>query len=102
MRSKKQKNPNQKDKKATALSYSGKEKAPRVLASGKGYVAQNILEKGKEEKIPIHKDEELAENLSSIEIGDFIPPELYEVVSQVLTFVGDMDELKSEVMKETH
>ena len=88
---------NQKDKKAIALSYSGKEKAPRVLARGKGYVAQNILEKAKEEKVPIHKDEKLAGQLSSIEIGDFIPPELYEVVSQVLTFVGDMDELKSKV-----
>ena len=37
-------------------------------------------------QVPIHRDERLANTLQRLEIGDFIPPELYEVVAQVLMF----------------
>jgi flagellar biosynthesis protein len=82
------------NKTAVALQYNPEDNAPRVIASGKGYLAEKILETAKEEKVPIHKDAKLSESLSTLTIGDMIPPELYEVVAEVLLFVDDMDQLK--------
>lgn len=87
-----------KEKKAVALSYNADDTAPKVIASGRGYLADKIIHKAKEENVPLHKDDKLAETLSRLEIGDYIPPELYEVVAQVLIFVGDMDRIKGKVM----
>lgn len=81
-------------KTAVALQYNPEENAPKVIASGKGYLADKILETAKEEKVPIHKDVKLSESLSTLTVGDMIPPELYDVVAEVLTFVDNMDQLK--------
>lgn len=86
-----------KNKTAVALSYDPNNTAPKIIASGKGYLADKILAKAKESSIPIHKDEKLANTMSKLEVGDFIPPELYEVVSEVLVFVDKMDNLKKKL-----
>ncbi len=78
---------------AVAIKYNPGESAPKIVAKGRGGVAERILEKGAENNIPIHKDEKLVEELTKIDIGDQIPPELYEVVAQVLVFVSDLDKL---------
>lgn len=83
-----------KDKTAVALSYDPKDMAPRILASGKGYLAERIIERAGENKIPIHKDDKLTNTLSKLEVGDLIPPELYNVVAEVLVFVDKMDSMK--------
>jgi flagellar biosynthesis protein len=88
-----------KSKTAVALSYDPEDQAPKVIASGKGYVADRIIERAKEADIPLHKDEKLANSLSKLEIGDMIPPELYEVVAEVLAFVDKMDRIKDKVLK---
>lgn len=86
-----------KPKQAIALSYDPDEAAPRVLASGKGALAERIIEKAKESDIPVHQDERLANTLSRLEIGDMIPPELYEVVAEILVFVDAMDKIKAKM-----
>ena len=68
------------DKSAVALEYTLHDKAPKVIASGKGYLAEKIIDKANEEDIPVHKDEKLAKSLENIEIGEYIPPELYQAV----------------------
>ncbi len=90
--------PEFRNKTAVALSYHPDEPAPRILASGKGYLADKIIKKAGENKIPLHKDEQLAGTLSRLEVGDFIPPELYEVVAEILLFVDDMDQIKKKVL----
>ncbi len=87
----------QKPKTAVALSYDPSEEAPKVIASGRGYLAEKIIAKAKETDIPLHKDEALASTLSKLEIGAMIPPELYEVVAEILIFVDRMDTMKSKV-----
>ncbi len=77
--------------KAVAVKYDQTDYAPRVVAKGSGYVAQKILEKAEKEDLPIYKDANLVEELSRIDIGASIPPELYEVVAQVLIFISDLD-----------
>lgn len=86
------------DKSAVALEYTLHDKAPKVIASGKGYLAEKIIDKAEEEDIPIHQDAKLAKSLEDIEIGEYIPPELYHVVAEVLVFVDAMDKIKGKVM----
>lgn len=83
-------------KTAVALGYDPNEDgAPKVIASGKGALAEKIIEQAKENKIPVHEDSKLADTLSRLEIGEMIPPELYEVVAEILVFVDAMDKIKA-------
>jgi flagellar biosynthesis protein len=92
-RDEKAKQPNM-NKTAIALQYNPEDNAPKVIASGKGYLAEKILDTAKQENVPIHKDAKLSASLSTLTIGEMIPPELYEVVAEVLAFVDHMDQLK--------
>ncbi|MDD7402757.1 MAG: EscU/YscU/HrcU family type III secretion system export apparatus switch protein [Butyribacter sp.] len=85
-------------KSAIALEYDEGDVAPKVIASGKGYVAEKIIQKADEHKIPVHKDEKLAKSLEKLEIGEYIPKELYQVVAEVLVYVDAMDKIKGKVM----
>ena len=91
------KNKEMKAKQAIALEYDPSQDAPKVVASGRGLLAERILEKAKEANVPIHKDTKLADTLSRLEIGEMIPPELYEVVAEILVFVDDMEKLKKKL-----
>ena len=85
------------DKTAVAIAYEPGEAAPKILATGKGKVAEKIIETAKENKVPTYKDNKLASTLSKLQIGDMIPPELYEVVAEILVFVDDMDRMKAKL-----
>ena len=86
-----------KPKQAIALEYDPSEDAPKVVASGRGLLAERIIEKAKEADVPIHQDSKLADTLSRLEIGKMIPPELYEVVAEILVFVDAMDKIRSKM-----
>lgn len=83
-------------KKAVAIEYDI-EHAPKINAKGKGIVAQNILKRAEDTKIPIYKDSELAEELTQLDIGQEIPAELYEIVAEILVFVNDIDKLGEKI-----
>ncbi len=77
---------------AVALQYdTNADAAPRVVAAGRGEVAERIVAQAKEHNIPTHIDPELAHTLNLLTVGQEIPPELYTVVAQVLLFVTDID-----------
>jgi flagellar biosynthesis protein len=80
-----------------ALAYQPGDAAPKILATGKGVIAERIIEKAQEADVPTYKDNKLADTLSRLEIGDMIPPELYEVVAEILVFVNDMDKLREKL-----
>ena len=86
-----------KDKVAIALEYTPENDAPVVIATGKGALAEKILDGAKKEDIPVYHDQSLAKTLSKLELGEMIPPELYEVIAEVLVFVDRMDHLKEKV-----
>ena len=86
-----------KTKQAIALEYNPEEEAPKVIATGKGQLAERIIERAKEADIPVHRDDKLADTLSRLEIGDAIPPELYEAVAEILVFVDAMDKIKAKM-----
>ncbi len=87
----------QKPKQAVALSYDPDDDAPKVVATGKGALAEKIIEEAKQAKVPVHKDGKLADTLSRLEIGELIPPELYEVVAEILVFVDQMDRIRAKM-----
>jgi len=75
-------------KEAIAVRYdSGKETSPRVIAKGKGHIAEKILEVAREHNIPVHQDKALVEMLTMVELFDEIPAELYAAVAEVLVWV---------------
>ena len=84
---------------AVALEYDPSDEAPRVIASGRGILAERIIERAQESEVPIHRDDKLADTLSRLDIGDMIPPELYEVVAEILVFVDSMDKLKGKIKR---
>ena len=90
-------NENEKLKTAVALEYEAGEQAPKIVATGKGHIAEKIIQAAEEENVPIHKDEKLAGTLSKLEIGDYIPEELYGVVAEILVMV-DRAESKKKAM----
>lgn len=86
-------------KTAVALEYEAGDRAPKVIATGQGILAEKIIDAAKEADVPVHKDEKLARSLSVLDIGEYIPHELYSIVAEVLVFVDRMDRLQSKVKK---
>ncbi len=80
-------------KKAAALGYDrAKDRAPRLLASGKGRIAERIEEIAREADIPVVEDAALVSALLVLELGEEIPEELYQAVAKVLAFIYRMDQ----------
>jgi flagellar biosynthesis protein len=74
--------------KAVALRYEqARESAPRVVAKGSGYVAEQIIAIAREHRVPVHTDPDLTEVLGALDLELEIPPELYRAVAEVLVFV---------------
>lgn len=80
-----------KRKKAAAIRYENGYEAPLVTAAGKGMVADNIIAKAEENDVPIVHNEELADLLCNVDVGESIPVELYEAVARVIAYVMDVD-----------
>ena len=85
-------------KTAVALEYEKGDTAPKVIASGRGYIADRIIKTAEENAVPVHKDEKLAKSLSLLDVGEYIPPELYSIVAEVLVYVDDMEKIQSKIL----
>jgi len=72
---------------AVALSYRrDDDPAPRITAAGTGATAERILEIAREHGLPLREDPDLAEALAALDLGTLVPPELYEVIAEVLAW----------------
>ncbi len=84
-------NPN-KEPKAVALKYNMEEDtAPRVVAKGRGHVAENIMAVAQKNTIPVYQNKTLVNMLMALELDREIPPELYKVVAEVMAYVYRID-----------
>lgn len=78
----------EKFKMAAALSYDPeKNNSPKVVASGRGHIAERIIKLAKENDIPLFEDEETAHMLLSVPVGVEIPPELYQAVAEIYAII---------------
>lgn len=81
---------------AAALRYDvGKDRAPLILASGRGTIADEIVRIAQDNEIPLYEDTGLADLLAKLEIDAEIPPELYVLVAEVLFFVFQLDRMRA-------
>lgn len=88
-------------KTAVAIEYVPGEAAPKILATGKGVIADKIIERAKESNVPTYKDDKLADTLSRLKIGDMIPTELYEVVAEILVLLMIWISLRQKLTKDS-
>lgn len=73
---------------AVALEYEkGSREAPRVVAKGRGLIAERIIALAEENDIVIEANPALAKALSGVEVNDEIPVELFEAVAEIIGFV---------------
>ncbi|MCD6253880.1 MAG: flagellar biosynthesis protein FlhB [Thermotogae bacterium] len=80
-------------RKAAALKYDPlSDLAPKVIAKGMNEIAEMIVEIAREHGVPVIEDPDLIEQLIHLEIYSEIPPELYQVLAEVLAFVYGLGE----------
>lgn len=82
-------------KAAVALSYDPTDHAPRILAAGQGELAEAMLSMAEKHKVPVFEDHPLANALVRLEIGAYVPPELYAAVAEILAFLWEMERVQS-------
>ena len=76
---------------AVALAYSGASAAPRVVAKGRGLIAQTIIERARDAGVYVHESPELVALLMQVDLDREIPPQLYVAVAEVLAWVYRLD-----------
>ena len=79
-----------KPRRATALRYEGSG-APKVTATGRGLIADRIVEVARENGIPVREDPALAEALASLELETEIPEDLYTAVAEAIAWAYALD-----------
>ena len=74
--------------KAVALKYEmDKDPAPRVVAKGKDFIAEKIIETARAHNVPLYEDKNLVQVLEALDLDTQIPSELYRAVAEVLAFI---------------
>ena len=74
--------------KAVALKYDPeKHHAPKVIAKGRGEMAEKIIEIANAHNLPLYEDQNLIQILEALELETEIPPDLYRAVAEVLAFI---------------
>lgn len=81
---------------AVALHYGSDDGAPVIVASGMGYLAEKIVEVAADNGVPIYEENSLATMLSQLELGQEIPPALYQAVVDIYLFFLGFDPAEPE------
>lgn len=72
---------------AIALAYRQTDAAPRVVAKGKGLVAEEIIARAREHGVFVHESPELVALLTQVDIDQHIPPQLYQAIAELLAWL---------------
>ena len=78
---------NDQRKSAIALTYSQTDSAPRVVAKGRGAIAEKIIERAREHGVYVHESPELVTLLMQVNLDAAIPPQLYVVIAELLVWL---------------
>ncbi len=80
---------------AVALRYlRGRDDAPRIVAKGRAWLAEKILQVARAHSIPVQRDDDLVEVLVRLDLNQIIPPELYRAVAEILAYLYRMNAKK--------
>ena len=78
---------NDAQKSAVALAYSQTDAAPRVVAKGRGLIAEQIITRAREHGVYVHESPELVSLLLQVDLDQRIPPQLYIAVAELLAWI---------------
>jgi flagellar biosynthesis protein len=78
---------------AAALAYRDGDSAPRVVAKGRGILADTIIEKARASGVYVHESRELLALLMQIDLDSHIPPQLYIAVAELLAWLYQLEQL---------
>lgn len=81
-------NPNQQ---AVALAYETGDLAPRIVAKGRGLIAEQIIARAKDNDVFVHESKELVNLLMQVDLDDHIPPALYTAIAEILAWLYQME-----------
>jgi flagellar biosynthesis protein len=81
-----------KQRAAAALAYRSGDGAPRVVAKGRGVVADSIIEKARASGVYVHESRELLALLMQIDLDSHIPPQLYIAVAELLAWLYHLED----------
>jgi flagellar biosynthesis protein len=88
---------------AVALKYDmEQDTAPRVVAKGRGHVAENIMAAAQKNAVPVYQNKTLVNMLMALEIDREIPPELYRTIAEVMAYVYRIDKKAKKNPPETN
>ena len=76
---------------AVALAYRSADAAPRVVAKGRGLIADEIIARAREHGVYVHESPELVSLLMQIDLDERIPPQLYQAVAELLAWLYRLD-----------
>jgi len=79
---------------AVALAYQSGDSAPRVVAQGRGLVAEEIIARAREHGVAIHESKDLVALLMQVDLDDHIPPALYRAVAELLAWLYRVEAAK--------
>lgn len=79
-------------KKAVAMAYGPEDGAPRVVAKGSGISAEAIVSLANEHGVYVHRSPELVGLLMQVDLDNEIPPELYQVVAEILAWLYSLEQ----------
>lgn len=79
---------------AVALAYQTGDLAPRVVAKGRGLIAEEIIARAREHGVFVHESKELVALLMQVDLDKHIPPTLYRVVAELLAWLYHIDAIK--------
>lgn len=74
-------------KTAVALAYGQADAAPRVVAKGRGFLAEQIIARARESGVYVHQSSELVALLMQVDLDQHIPPQLYLAVAELLAWL---------------
>lgn len=92
-------NPENNNLSAVAISYQEKDQAPKIVAKGKGLIAEEIIARANEHGVFIHQSKELVSLLMKIDLDENIPPVLYQVVAELLAWLYHIESDKTNLKK---
>ena len=78
-------------RRAVALQYGPDDAAPVVVASGMGYLAEKIVDVAQENGVPVYEDDSLATILTQLNLGQEVPPELYQAIVEIYAYFLNFD-----------
>lgn len=82
----------EKRRNAVALTYAPEDGAPRVVAKGSGWLAEEIIHRAREAGVFVHESPELVSLLMQVDLDDRIPPALYIAVAELLAWLYRLEQ----------